>query len=551
MAGRDLTPGSTQQQAILAILALAPAGGVSRARLQDLLWPDKDSHLAAQSLRTALHGLRRALSDLPGPVVDADASRIRLHPGAVVVDLVDIRARGAVAVPLPCRAAPPDMLEGIDLPAEAFEDWLREQRAYWGGVVEDALQTATAARIPQARPAVAMPPTLVPPLRRAEGPVIGLLEPMVHSRSHQTLFFAEALIDRIATGAQDHLGARTYDYRDLGRHPDPASVAARSPDIYIRLRAYEEGGEHSIRVLAMRHSDHELLWSVNCGPIPAGRATVENAHVLALLGETLDRIAASVPHPAHPLDEMPISPFHGLIAMFQFDHAALEDLRGALIQSAELTGAPIYPALLAYLNTFSVGEHWHTYDGALQEETRALVAQAGDADSGIALALAGHATGYILHDHDGAAALLERAIRRGPHSAFAWDHVALHHLYAGRYDSAARASDIAMRMGEHNPIRFTFETTQCMIETLRGHFDRAGAIGLGILARRPKYGAALRYASVSLAHVGRTAEAQDLVARIHAMDPEFSSEWVATNRMAVRDSTAKSILELGLRKAGA
>ena len=61
--GHDRTPSSLQQQAILVILALSPDGKVSRARLQDLLWGEKSPQRAAQSLRTALHGLRRSLAN--------------------------------------------------------------------------------------------------------------------------------------------------------------------------------------------------------------------------------------------------------------------------------------------------------------------------------------------------------------------------------------------------------------------------------------------------------------------------------------------------------
>jgi len=545
--GRDRTPRSAQQQAMLAIAALASDAGVSRARLQDLFWGDKDLQLAAQSLRTALHGLRRSLDTFGTPLIEIDAHRVRLVPGAASVDVIEIVQDGAAALLDHVRANPPDLLEGINISVEPFEEWLREQRQHWHNRIEALLDaevtTPTPAHATPARPE---------PIRDIR-PIVGLLEPVIHSKSYQALYLGEALIDRIAFGLRDYVGARTYDYRDLTDGMDHATVTTTSPDLYLRLRLYEAEGNLSIRILVLRHSTQELLWSVQGGPYRLDRASIDNAEILVLLGEAIERVAGTLDTLADRAHLGPLTPFHALSAMFQLDHTALDDLRAALRISWDLTKEPIYPALLAYLNSFRVGEHWHSFDTTLADDTGSLIAYVEDSplSGGIAYSLAGHATGYIMHNHDVANTLLDRAIRTSPHSAFCWDHMALHHVYNGRYSDARRASQNALKIGEHSPIRFTLETTRCMIATLQGDFDTASSIGQRILSRRPNFGAALRYTSVSLAHLGDTKGAQDCIHRIHRMDPGFSVAWVEEDRMAVRDATAKAILTDGLLIAGA
>ncbi|WP_324754096.1 hypothetical protein [Roseovarius sp. Pro17] len=546
-AGRERTPRSAQQQCILAVLALSADAGVSRARLQDLFWGEKDPQLAAQSLRTALHGLRRSLENFGRPIIEIDANRARLVPGAVQVDLLEIARDGITALPSHARVEPPDLLEGANINAEPFEDWLRDQRSHWRDRIDALLEDDLVA------PGQAAPLPKTPEPAPDTRPIVGLLAPVVHSRSFQTLYLGEALTDRIASGLRDYIGARTYDYRNLDGGDDLALITATGPDLYLRLRIYEAGGELSIRVLVLRQSTQELMWSVDGGPYAVDRASTDNAEILVLVGEIIERVAQSLAQLPNCGADMPMTPFHALTAMFQLDHTSLDDLRGSLTANWDLTGAPIYPALLAYLNTFRVGEHWHDFDQMLVDDTRRLISQVEDAshDGGIAFALAGHAKGYILHEHDAADHMLDRAIRMSPHSAFCWDHLALHYAYNGRYGDARGASQNALRIGDHSPIRFTLETTRCMIATLEGDFDTACALGKRVLSRRPNFGAALRYTSVSMAHLGDTDGAQDCIKRIRTMDPSFSVSWVQDERMAIRSDRAKNILIDGLILAGA
>jgi hypothetical protein len=217
------------------------------------------------------------------------------------------------------------------------------------------------------------------------------------------------------------------------------------------------------------------------------------------------------------------------------------------------TRDPVHLSLLAYLNTFHVGEHWERFDASVVEETRALVDGVLRANTfnSVALALTGHACGYILHDYGMAADLLGLSTDINPHLAICWDHRALNHLYCGRNEEALRTAELASAMGRFSPLRFTYDTTMCMAATLTGEYETAVRYGERALARRPDFGAPLRYTAVSLGHLGQADAAHRVVDRIRSLAPDFSCDWVVSNRFAVVDETARNRLLVGLQKAGA
>src|SRR5688572_1201861 len=77
---------------MLAWLALHPGATLAREELAELLWPDAPGAAGRQSLRVALHAIRRALEPpgvAPGSVLAADRESVRLEAGAFTTDVAD------------------------------------------------------------------------------------------------------------------------------------------------------------------------------------------------------------------------------------------------------------------------------------------------------------------------------------------------------------------------------------------------------------------------------------------------------------------------------
>ncbi|MGH6927326.1 MAG: AfsR/SARP family transcriptional regulator, partial [Dongiaceae bacterium] len=119
-------------EALVAFLAL-PAGRMHhRGELAELLWGSRDEAHARHSLRQALSSLRRTLAQAGIDALVAEGDRIGFDQAAVTTDVA--RLSGILN-----EGSPPalsrfselwrgDLLAGLDIREEAFEDWLRRQR---------------------------------------------------------------------------------------------------------------------------------------------------------------------------------------------------------------------------------------------------------------------------------------------------------------------------------------------------------------------------------------------------------------------------------------
>lgn len=140
--GRDCPIPAAKQRAILAILSLAPGAAASAERLKALLWSDRGEAQARDSLKHALSDLRERLSGLGCQPLATDRSRVALDLGAVAVDALEFAAQADAADADGLSSAlalyTGDLLEGLSIRDEAFEDWLRQERGRLRGLAEQA-----------------------------------------------------------------------------------------------------------------------------------------------------------------------------------------------------------------------------------------------------------------------------------------------------------------------------------------------------------------------------------------------------------------------------
>ena len=156
-----------KNQALIAYLALAPGRPVPRAKLADLLWSDRDRDHARDSLRQSLVALRRDLSGLDPMPLTVEGDVLTLRPTLVDVDVLTF-ARLAQSQNLDDlrRAAElyrGDLLDGVAVRDQAFEQWLAEERTRLHDRAVDVLQRVVphlsgVAAIAAARQLVALDP---------------------------------------------------------------------------------------------------------------------------------------------------------------------------------------------------------------------------------------------------------------------------------------------------------------------------------------------------------------------------------------------------------
>jgi DNA-binding SARP family transcriptional activator len=131
--GRSLTLRTRKAQALLAYLAVPVGRAHPRDKLASLLWGDTGDEQARQSLRQMLVALRRALPPTKTPLLVVDRDTLALDPAAVEVDIQAFErlASGGNAKALEQAMVlyQGELLEGVRVTEEPFEDWLRAERA--------------------------------------------------------------------------------------------------------------------------------------------------------------------------------------------------------------------------------------------------------------------------------------------------------------------------------------------------------------------------------------------------------------------------------------
>jgi DNA-binding SARP family transcriptional activator/TolB-like protein/cytochrome c-type biogenesis protein CcmH/NrfG len=226
--------------ALLSVLALSPRQSASREHLASLLWGNRSDQQARQSLRQALVLLRKDVR--PYEIVEADAHTVRLRPGAVWVDALELEALAECTDFGDLQRAMDlfrgEFLAGLSLKEELFENWLQQQRRRFEAIGSEAIErfAARADSLGRGRDAIAAAERLlaIDPLRedrqrlalelyaRHRGPNEALAQAEVFARLLQQELSVEPeaktrhLVEQIRQGA-------------LARAPQPAPGAAPQP----------------------------------------------------------------------------------------------------------------------------------------------------------------------------------------------------------------------------------------------------------------------------------------------------------------------------------
>lgn len=130
-AGTPIQLPPKKARALLAYLALTEPRPQPRDKLAALLWEDSSDSQARTSLRQALSAIRRSL-EAAEALLDADAETVWLKRDGLLIDAEQFQQCAAAASVERLREAVElyrgSLLDGFDIRAPAFEDWLRAER---------------------------------------------------------------------------------------------------------------------------------------------------------------------------------------------------------------------------------------------------------------------------------------------------------------------------------------------------------------------------------------------------------------------------------------
>jgi TolB-like protein len=170
-------------------------------------------------------------------------------------------------------------------------------------------------------------------------------------------------------------------------------------------------------------------------------------------------------------------------------------------------------------------------------------------DDAVALARAGFALAYVVHDLDGGVALIDRALLLNANLAEVWHFSGWARVYLGDPEVAIEHFARAMRLSPLDPSNFTMQMGIAFGHFFAGRYDNASSWAEKALREKPNYHPALRIAAASCALAGRLKEAQDAIARSRRLGstPHISN---LKNQIPLRRPEDLARYAEGLRKAG-
>ena len=142
---------SRRGQGLLAYLALARDGKVTREAAAALLWADRGEEQARHSLRQCLLTLRKAIGDTESTLIHSNGSELSIALERADIDAVQFIAlavrpeEAAMAEALSLYRGP--LLAGVSLASPPFRDWLDSERAHLQRVWRHALGRMTQLRL--------------------------------------------------------------------------------------------------------------------------------------------------------------------------------------------------------------------------------------------------------------------------------------------------------------------------------------------------------------------------------------------------------------------
>jgi DNA-binding SARP family transcriptional activator/TolB-like protein len=202
-------------------------------------------------------------------------------------------------------------------------------------------------------------------------------------------------------------------------------------------------------------------------------------------------------------------------------HAAGKSLRIAVAEGPDNAAAH---AWLAYWNLFLVGQGWTADPDAARNHAGELAKRAVTLDPGDAraLTLAGHVRSFLGRHPEEGCTLHRRAITLNPNLALAWCFFGLAQCYRGNHAEALSLISEAMRLSPFDPHLFFFDMAMTMPHLLLGNYETVVEIGRRAIELNPGFTSSYKGHLSALGHLGRHQEAEQIVASLLELEPEFT-----------------------------
>ncbi|CUH65130.1 DNA-binding transcriptional activator of the SARP family protein [Thalassovita autumnalis] len=507
--GRDLTPPYRKERAILALLATTPERRLSRAWIQSMLWSEKPPEKASANLRRALANLRDSLADAKG-VIGANRLEIWLE------DAVEVDTR-------PDLAGTAELLELVDAPDPAFDEWLRDLRA-----ADEAAFDKTSGNAPkgqhtaefetaQAAVSGASPLELGPSLT-PQGNTIIVIRPLERGTGNEAYFLEMMLIDTLSA----RLEAEGADEIYAAVEPDPARLQQAAAVIYLELTSVVDSGWWNVHLRALADVDRRFLWSGRLRvPMDVSRLA-DGADIQAFASRALSQILLRFRSVRLTAQSPLIAMQRAASRLYVSDLAELNKAEDELVNLSSGEGAAVALAWRAFARLARSMEFAANDSGvAAEAESLAAEALALRPANPLVCALGARIALDLNGDLERADHLARAALRSDDGNPYALQASSRVALLQGDVEAAHHAATEARRAAEGLPHVFAWDMEVCLTALGKGDLNTALSAAKAAHQNNPSQRAALRYLVALRLLVGDRDGAEQAAQLLRRYEPQF------------------------------
>ena len=484
--GLDLTPANRKERAILAMLALSPDRRQSRRWIESLLWSESPAEKASANLRRALANLRAAF---PAGCDLLETSRNEVWLGETV--RVDSAPRGINGG---------ELLDLVDAPDPAFDDWLRD------------LRTADAATQAQTAPTSAG----VFDSQNVGGGTVIVIRANAATHDTPNKMYQAILTDILAARLEAEGANEVY----AGVEPDETRLNKAATIIHLELVSMVEGDEWIIHLRALADRERRFLWSGRLRlPCDSLRLT-DGVDLPAFVSRALTQIQLRY-HAFRSAGKSPLMVLQRAATMLYDGQRVRIDQADADL--SDLCSGDMAPVALAWRGFAQIARRLEFGVQSGQFDAEELVHDALSRQPGNALiaALASRVALDVTGDMDKAEYFATASLLsddRNPYSLQAGARIALMHR---RVREAAAMARMARQAAEGLQHSFAWDFELCL--TALAENDIPAALDAARTAHRnnPWHRASLRYLVATSLLAGETEEARRAAECLARIEPGF------------------------------
>ena len=490
--------------------------------------------------------------------------RMGINAGDIIIDGTDIWGDGVnVAARLEALAEP----GGICVSGRVQEDVHGSSEIAFEDIGEQQLKNiARPVRVyrVQLKGATKTAPALQPPHK----PSIAVLPFNNMSGDSEQEYFADGMVEEITT-ALSHTRwlfviARNSSFTYKGRAVDVKQVGRE-----LGVRYVLEGGVRKsadrVRITAqlIDASTGAHLWADRFDGSLEGIFELQDQVTASVVGAIAPRLAqAEVERAKHkPTESLDAYDYflRGIASLHSWTKESNDEALRLFNKAIELD--PDFASafgMASWCYARRKGSCWMIDRVQETAETARLARRAAELgwDDAVALAWAGFALAYVVHDVEVGAALIDRALQLNPNLAEAWHFSGWAKIYLGEPEVAIEHLAHAMRLSPLDPIIFVVQMAVAFAHFFAGRYNDASSWAEKALAassprlqEKPGYYPALLIAAASNALAGRLEEARSALARSRQLNPAAHISNLK-NQVPLRRSEDLARYAEGLRKAG-